>query len=122
VTELTKAMAELVRLDALPSAYMSDAETAMLREKVRPRVFLVRERIRLRVKIKSILIYEGIKPPSDYGLFTEKGVEWLHSLGLESVESCLRLIRPLDHEIKRVSRDLKESAMVDEDGSTRCSA
>jgi hypothetical protein len=46
----SKAIAELVRLDALPQAYMPDQETAMLREKIRRRVFLVRERVRLRVK------------------------------------------------------------------------
>jgi len=73
----SKAIAELVRLDALPSAYIPDPETAILREKIRRRAFLVRERVRLRVKIKSILTYEEIKPPSDHGLFTEKGVEWL---------------------------------------------
>ena len=62
----SKAIAELVRLNALPPAYMPDEETAMLREKVRRRA-----------KIKAILTYEGIKPPAEYGLFTEKGVEWL---------------------------------------------
>ena len=46
----SKAIAELVRLNALPSAYMPDEETAKLREQVRRRAFLVRERIRLRTK------------------------------------------------------------------------
>jgi len=78
----SKAIAELVRLDALPLAYMPDEETPCLREKVRRRAFLVRERVKLRVKIKSILTYEGIKPPSYHGLFTQKGVEWLHALSL----------------------------------------
>jgi len=78
----SRAIAELVRLNALPSAYMPDEKTAKLREKVRRRAFLVRERVRLRVKIKNLLTYEGIKPTADYGLFTQKGVEWLHSLNL----------------------------------------
>jgi transposase len=76
----SKAIAELVRSDALPKAYMPDQETAVLREKIRRRAFLVRERVRLRTKIKSILTYEDIKPRVEHGLFTEKGVEWLHSL------------------------------------------
>ena len=67
----SRAIAELVRLDALPSAYMPDQETAILREKIRRRAFLVRERVRLRTKIKSILTYEGIKPPVEHGIFTE---------------------------------------------------
>jgi len=111
----SKAIAELVRLDALPSAYIPDPEIAMLREKIRRRAFLVRERVRLRTKIKSILTYEGIKPPSTHGLFTEKGVEWLHGLSLEPVESYLTVIKPLDDEIKRISKHLKELAEDDED-------
>ena len=111
----SKAIAELVRLDALPQAYMPDQETAMLREKIRRRAFLVRERVRLRTKIKSILTYEGIKPPSEHGLFTEKGEDWLHSLTLESVESYLRVIGVLDDEIKQLSKHLKELAEDNED-------
>jgi len=111
----SKAIAELVRLNALPSAYMPDEETAKLREQVRRRAFLVRERVRLRVKIKSVLTYEGVKPPADYGLFTEKGMEWLHILDLEPVESYLRVITPLDDEIKLVSKELKTQATTDED-------
>ena len=110
----SKAIAELVRLNALPQAYMPDQETAMLREKIRRRAFLVRERVRLRTKIKSILTYEGIKTPIEHGLFTEKGVEWLHSLTLEPVESYLRIINPLDDEIKQLSKHLKELAEDDE--------
>jgi transposase len=66
------AIAELVSLDALPLAYMAEKEISVLREQVRRRAFLVRERVQLRVKIKSILTYEGIKWPSDSGLFTRK--------------------------------------------------
>ena len=69
----SRAIAELVRWDALPLAYMPDEETAGLRKKVRRRAFLVRERVKLRVKIKSILTCEGIKWPSEYGLFAMKG-------------------------------------------------
>jgi len=111
----SKAIAELVRLNALPQAYMPDEETAKLREQVRRRAFLVRERVRLRVKIKNILTYEGIKPPTNHGLFTQKGVEWLHNLNLEPVESYLRVITPLDEEVKLVSKILKEQATIDED-------
>ena len=55
----SKAIAELARLDALPLAYVPDIETARLREKVRRRAFLVRQRAKLEVKIKSVLTYEG---------------------------------------------------------------
>jgi transposase len=111
----SKAIAELARLDALPLAYMPDAETAVLREKVRRRAFLVRSRVKLRVKIKSVLTYEGLKWPSEYGLFTAKGVAWLHTVNLESVESYLRILKPLDDEIRLLSKQLIGMAEDNED-------
>ena len=111
----SKAIAELVRLDALPLAYFPTGIIADLREKVRRRAFLVRERVRLRVKIKSVLTYEGVKWPSEHGLFTRKGVEWLHGLNLQPVESYLRVMKPLDDEIKLLSKELQGIAEGDED-------
>jgi transposase len=94
---------------------MPDREVSALREQVRRRAFLVRQRVKLRVKIKSILTHEGIRWPSDQGLFTKKGVEWLHALNLEPVESYLRVLKPLDDEIRLVSRQLIGMACEDED-------
>jgi transposase len=111
----SKAIAELVRLDALPLAYFPGEETAVLREKVRRRAFLVRSRVKLRVKIKSVLTYEGLKWPSDHGLFTKKGVEWLHGLNLQPVESYLRVMETLDDEIMLLSKELRGMAEEDED-------
>jgi transposase len=111
----SKAIAELVRLDALPQSYMPPPEIAALREKVRRRAFLVRERAKLMTKIRGVLAYEGIKPPEEHGLFTKKGVEWLHSLGLEPIECYLRIMYPLNGEICRLSLQLKRLAGDDED-------
>jgi transposase len=111
----SKAIAELVRLDALPLAYFPTGEIANLREKVRRRAFLVRTRVKLRVKIKSVLTYEGLKWPSDHGLFTKKGVVWLHGLNIDSIECYLRILKPLDEEIKLLSGELKGIAEGDED-------
>lgn len=52
----SKAIAELARLDALPLGYMLNEETAMLQEKVRRRAFLVRERVKLLVFMKKIVL------------------------------------------------------------------
>jgi transposase len=111
----SKAIAELVRLDALPSAYMPPKGIADLREKVRRRAFLVRERTKLRVKVRSTLTYEGMRPPEGFGLFTEKGVAWLHGLGLEPIESYLRVLNPLNDEIRRISRHLREPSGGDDE-------
>jgi transposase len=56
-----------------------------------------------------------VKPPNRTCLFAEKGIDWLPSLNLEPVESCLTVIKPLDNEIKRTSKHLSESAEDNED-------
>jgi transposase len=111
----SRALAELLRLGSLPESYMPPREIADLRERVRRRAFLVRQRAKLKTKIKSNLTIEGIKPPTGHGLFTRTGVEWLKSLGLEPVECYLRLIKPLNREILRLSRELRAMARDDPD-------
>jgi transposase len=111
----SKAIAQLLRMDWLPLSYVPDEVTGALREKVRRRAFLVRERVRLRVKIKSFLTYQGLKWPEDHGLWTKAGLIWLHGLNLDSVESYLRLINVFNEEIKILSLELKDLASNDED-------
>jgi len=109
-------VAEPLKIHKIPGNTKEKVEKALEDAGIRPaRAFLVRERVRLRVKIKSILTYEGIKPQIDHGLFTERGVDWLHSLALEPLESYLRVISVLNNEIKHLSRHLKELAEDDED-------
>jgi transposase len=109
------AVTELARLDALPLSYMPPDNIAALREKVRRRAFLVRMRARLKVKIKAHLTINGINPPSEYGLFTRKGVEWLHSLQSDPVESYIPVLSTLTVQIERLSKELREIAPEDED-------
>jgi len=41
---------------------------------LRRRAFLVKQRSKLKVKIRDILAYKRVKPPEGHGLFTGKGV------------------------------------------------
>jgi transposase len=75
----------------------------------------VRTRVKLRVKVKSVLTYEVLKWPSEHGLFTKKGIEWLHGQKLDSVESYLRILEILDEEIKLLSKELEGVAEGDEE-------
>ena len=111
----SRALAELLRLNSLPESYVPPPYVAELREKVRRRAFLVRQQTKLKVKIRSVLTYEGVKPPKGYGLYTRKGVEWLRSLGLEPVDSYLRLMAPLKEEIRLLFLKLRHIAAEDEE-------
>jgi len=103
----SKALAELLRLDSLPESYIPPEELAELRERIRRRAFLVRQRAKLKVKIRDVLAYEGVKPPTGHGLFTRKGVKWLRGLGLEPVDCYLRLMAPLSREVLLLSKELR---------------
>jgi transposase len=98
----SKAIAQLLRMDWLPLSYVPDVATAGLREKVRRRAFLFRERVKLRVKIKSYLAFEGIKWPEESGLWSKDGVSWLHNRNLAPIESYLRIkaLAEEDHDVK----------------------
>jgi transposase len=109
------AVTELARLDALPLSYMPPDDIAVLREKVRRRAFLVRMRSKLKVKIKSQLLINGFTPPSEHGLFTSKGLEWLRSLQLDAVDSYLPVIHTLDIQAGKLSKELRGMASGDED-------
>jgi transposase len=111
----SKALAELLRLNSLPESYMPPKPIAELREKVRRRAFLVRERTKLKVKIKGVLTYEGVKPPDGHGLYTRRGKEWLEGLGLEPIKCYLRVMATLREEIRRLSLELRHIAAGDED-------
>lgn len=98
---------------------MPNEEISSLREMVRRRAYVVRERSKLRVKIRDCLVYNGIRKSEDSetskGLFTSDGVAWLRSLNLEPIDMYVRLIEALDGEINILSKKLKGRASEDED-------
>jgi transposase len=109
------AVTELARLNALPLSYVPPDDIAALREKVRRRAYLVRMRSKLKVKIRAQLTINGIQPPAEHGLFTGKGVEWLHRLQLEAVESYLPIISTLTVQIGKLSKELQAMAPQDDE-------
>jgi transposase len=109
------AVSELARLNALPLSYVPPDDIAALREKVRRRAFLVRMRSKLKVKIKAHLTINGLASPVEYGLFTRKGIEWLHNLQSDAVESYLPVLSTLTIQIERLSRELRRMAPEDRD-------
>ena len=111
----SKALAELLRLDSLPKSYIPPKELSQLREKIRRRAFLVRQNTKLKVKIRDVLAYEGVKPPTGHGLFTKKGVDWLRALSMEPVDCYLRLMAPLSREVLLLSKELRGMAKDDPD-------
>jgi len=67
------------------------------------------------VKIKAQLVVNGFTPPSEHGLFTSKGLEWLSTLQLDAVDSYLPVIHTLTIQVGKLSRELRGMAPRDED-------
>ena len=72
-------------------------------------------RSKLKVKIKANLTINGLTPPSEHGLFTRKGLEWLHNQQSDAVESYLPVLGTLTVQIEKLSKELRSMAPEDED-------
>lgn len=70
-------LAHLLRCDLLPSAWMADPDTQALRQQVRLRASLVRQRTRSKNQVHAILHQQGLRFEEGTDLFGRKGRAWL---------------------------------------------
>jgi len=92
----SKILADLLRLDYLPSCYVPDQETRQRRELLRHRAYLIRIRSGIKCRIHGILDKAGITHPYEE-LFGKRGIEFLKGLKLSwayqhELDDCLELI------------------------------
>ncbi len=112
-------LAHLLRANLLPEAWMADRATRDLRELLRMRVALGRQRTRWKNQIHATLHRHGVRVPvSD--LFGLGGRAWLAGVELPTtarqvVDTYLRMIDSLDPEIYALNRQLAERAKQDPD-------
>src|SRR3990172_9282526 len=95
-----KTLAHLLRSDLIPEAYVPPAAVRELREMLRYRLDLVKQRTALKNRVHALLAKEGLMPPLKY-LFGRSGRQWLGELplttrkrleldGFLSVLSCIQ--------------------------------
>ena len=103
-------LAQLLRADLIPKAYIAPPVIRDLRELLRYRASMVRIRTKVKNKIHAILIKNGINSPySD--LFGKRGREWLATVEVRpvyllAINGYLQLIDFLDGQIKPVTREI----------------
>lgn len=95
----SKILADMMRSNFLPTAYLAPKDTRDLREFMRSRAFLVRLRTRIRNRIHMMLTKHGIICPWT-DLFGKSGLVWLKQQRLDEVstrelESLLIMFREL---------------------------
>jgi transposase len=113
------ALAQLLRLQAVPVAFAPDAPTRELRQLVRDRGFYRDEEGSVRNHIYSVLLQKGI--PYDEGiLLLKRKREELRSLGLPEVDRGLDMLgsfdaatAELDHRIHEAFLSSKEAQLLE---------
>jgi transposase len=77
-------LAELARVGLLPAIWIPDPETRALRQLLRGRVFLVRQRTVMRNRIHAYLTTENLRCP-ELDLYSKAGQAWLAAVELPTV-------------------------------------
>ena len=101
-----KILADLARGNLIPTSWIPPKEIRELRDLVRQRIFLVKQRTKIKNKIHAELIKRGIECRGN--IFTKAGKEWLHSLKIPAIETYLSIMEKLEEEIKKMDKRLKE--------------
>jgi transposase len=109
-------LAQLLRADLLPEAWIAPPAVRQLRALLRHRVQLVRLRTLLRNRIHAVLADHGHGRPA--GCWSGPGRQWLASLPLpaasrEVVEDDLALIDALEVPIDRLDCEIRQRARSD---------
>ena len=109
-------MAQLLRADLLPEAWIAPPAVRQLRALLRHRVQLVRLRTLLRNRIHAVLADHGYGRPA--GCWSGPGRDWLASLPLpaasrEVVEDGLALIDATEARIDRLDGEIRQRARSD---------
>lgn len=109
-------LAQLLRADLLPEAWIAPPHVRQLRALLRHRVQLVRLRTLLRNRIHAVLADHGQDRPA--GAFSGPGREWLAGLDLPAVsraviEDCLSLIDSFAPAIDRLDAEVHQRAKAD---------
>ena len=115
----SKVLADLLRTNLLPTAYIQPRKIRDLKELVRQRAHFVELRTRIKNKIHSALFKTTVKH-NFANLYGVAGMEWLKNLKLRDVykqelERYLRTLEHLDRQVEEVSGVIKETAKLDYD-------
>jgi transposase len=110
-------LAQLLRTDFLPEAWIAPKEIRDLRSLLRHRASLVRVRTSLKNRIHAVLADEGLKVEAE-SLWTQEGGVWLASVAMrpmhrEIVDDCCGLLDALAIPIGRLEAQIRKEADAD---------
>jgi transposase len=112
-----RTLADLLRADLIPGAYIPPREIRQLRELLRARYAWTTQRTRAKNRIHGLLAKRGHRAPMG-DIFGKRGRKWLASLELDEdgrsiVERELKVIAALDEVIAEASQEIEKRAKAD---------
>lgn len=107
----SEALADLLRANLVPEAWVPPKEVRKQQEKLRRRAYLVWKRTGFMNKIRAELSKRGIRIDHP---FSKAGKTKLRNLEIEAIDDYLEVIEALDEPIKRISNELKREVKKDE--------
>ena len=115
----SRILADLLRTNLLPTAYIQPREIRDLKEIVRERFHFVEMRTKIKNKIHSVLFKNNISHNFS-NLYGKAGVEWLANLKLRAVyrqelDRYLETLKHLNEQIDKISAIIKSTAKLDFD-------
>jgi len=113
----SKILAHLLRTDLLPLSYIPPKEIRDLREVIRYRASLVRERTVIKNRIKSVLLKNGVSLDGSFGKKMRKEVLALslRECFQQELGGYFRLLESFDSEIQEVDEKIRELALKKEE-------
>ena len=111
-------LAQLLRVNLIPRAYVPGSATRRLREVVRQRVFLVRMRTMVKNRIQALLARHHVPLPAVSDIFGKRGRDYLSKVQLEGtaqelLRQDLELLAALGQEIRATEKWLHEASQGD---------
>jgi transposase len=111
-------LAQLLRVNLIPRAYVPGSATRRLREVVRQRVFLVRMRTMVKNRIQALLARHQVPLPAVSDIFGKRGRDYLSKVQLEGaaqelLRQDLELLAALGQEIRATEKWLHEANQGD---------
>jgi transposase len=107
-----RTLADLLRADMIPEAYVPDEKTREVRDLVRRRHDLVETRTAFKSKVKAELAKRWVKQ-QEGDVFTQDGRKFLRSLHIDAVDDYLDTIEFLDGKVGELDAKVKEVAQQD---------
>jgi len=100
-------LAQLLRADLIPRSWVPSKDVRDLRQLVRQRAYLVKQSTSLKNRIHAELLRRGVRRPENLKIpFSKKSIDWMRSLGIPTVSSCLNCLENIQAQIEEMNIQL----------------